>query len=160
MFTLLIQGLCAGAAGTTAINLTTYLDMFISGRPASSTPTTLVRRLAQEIGSCEFAQSEESAGPQTQSKRSALGALLGYANGLGVAAVAAHVYPSTRSLGTLVNGVAIGAASMLASDLPIAKFGVSDPQTWSTSDWLRDAVPHFVYGYVTAYTLSKLAQYE
>ncbi|MCP9968874.1 hypothetical protein LUX57_29935 [Actinomadura madurae] len=42
----LTRGLAAGAAGTTALNLVTYLDMAVRGRPASSTPEQSVERLA------------------------------------------------------------------------------------------------------------------
>ena len=38
---------------------------------------------------------------------------------------------------------------MAASDIPIALTGVSDPATWSTTDWLSDLIPHLVYGLVT-----------
>ena len=36
--TRLLAGIAAGAAGTTALNATTYLDMALRGRPASRTP--------------------------------------------------------------------------------------------------------------------------
>jgi hypothetical protein len=34
----LARGLLAGAAGTLALNVTTYLDMAVRGRPASQAP--------------------------------------------------------------------------------------------------------------------------
>ena len=34
----ILRGAAAGAAGTTALNVVTYLDMAIRGRPASDTP--------------------------------------------------------------------------------------------------------------------------
>lgn len=43
----------------------------------------------------------------------------------------------------------VGLGAMAASDLPIALTGVSDPATWSTTDWLSDVIPHLVYGLVT-----------
>jgi hypothetical protein len=46
-------------------------------------------------------------------------------------------------------GVAVGLSAMAASDVPIAVTGVSDPATWSPTDWLSDIIPHLVYGLVT-----------
>jgi hypothetical protein len=34
-----LRGAAAGAAGTTALNAVTYLDMVVRGRPASDAPT-------------------------------------------------------------------------------------------------------------------------
>ena len=48
-----------------------------------------------------------------------------------------------------VAGAAVGLSAMAASDLPIALTGVSDPATWSSTDWLSDLIPHLVYGLVT-----------
>lgn len=42
----IIRGLIAGAAGTSALNAATYMDMAIRGRPASNTPEESVQRLA------------------------------------------------------------------------------------------------------------------
>lgn len=38
-----LHGLAAGAAGTTALNAVTYLDMALRGRPASTTPEEIGR---------------------------------------------------------------------------------------------------------------------
>ena len=38
----MLRGAAAGAAGTTALNVVTYLDMAVRGRPASSTPERTV----------------------------------------------------------------------------------------------------------------------
>ena len=43
---------------------------------------------------------------------------------------------------------------MLASDVPLAALGVSDPRRWSAADWVSDAVPHLVYGVTTHATLA------
>ena len=40
-------GAAAGAAGTTALNAVTYLDMALRGRPTSDTPEQTVRRLSE-----------------------------------------------------------------------------------------------------------------
>ena len=43
----MLRGAAAGAAGTTALNVVTYLDMALRGRPASSTPANTVEKLAE-----------------------------------------------------------------------------------------------------------------
>jgi uncharacterized membrane protein len=35
---------------------------------------------------------------------------------------------------------------MAATDLSIARLGVSDPRGWTPTDWVRDVVPHLAYG--------------
>ena len=42
-----LRGAGAGAAGTTALDVMTYLDMAVRGRPASSTPQDTVEKLSQ-----------------------------------------------------------------------------------------------------------------
>ena len=42
----LAAGTAAGAAGTTALNLVTYLDVAARGRPSSSTPEVTVEKVA------------------------------------------------------------------------------------------------------------------
>jgi hypothetical protein len=44
---LALLGAAAAAAGTTARNALTYVDMAARGRPASSTPETTVERLSE-----------------------------------------------------------------------------------------------------------------
>jgi hypothetical protein len=150
------RGLCAGAAGTTALNLLTYFDMLLTGRPASSTPAEIVRRLAEQVHCEEFAQPDDKAPEDIKAKRSTIGTLLGYANGLGIGMVAAMLYPVTRPAGKYANAALIGLAAMAASDVPMARLGVSDPKTWSKIDWLRDLVPHLAYGLATVSALEQL----
>jgi hypothetical protein len=38
----------------------------------------------------------------------------------------------------------------------MAALGVSDPTTWSATDWISDVVPHLVYGLVTAAVIEGL----
>jgi hypothetical protein len=46
----MLAGAAAGAAGTTALNAVTYLDMAIRGRPASSVPDQAVRTIGGKLG--------------------------------------------------------------------------------------------------------------
>src|SRR5580693_9675460 len=46
----LLAGAAAGAAGTTALNAVTYLDMALRGRPASDSPEETVDKLSEATG--------------------------------------------------------------------------------------------------------------
>ncbi|HEU0090066.1 MAG TPA: hypothetical protein VFQ77_20845 [Pseudonocardiaceae bacterium] len=145
MFRQLLIGAAAGAVGTTAINAVTYLDMVVRGRPASKTPELTVQHLTARIG-VEVPGAPE----QRPARLSALGALLGIGAGVGVGAL----YGFARGLGlrlpTGVGAVAITATVLAATNGPMVLLGVTDPRSWSGSDWLADLVPHGVYGLVTA----------
>lgn len=127
------KGLVAGAAGTEALNVTTYLDMLVRGRGPSSVPEAMVDKVVS----------------LDENRKSALATLLGYATGLGIGAV--H-----GLLGGRLPGPVVGLAAMAATDSAIAQSGVSDPREWSTTDWLSDLVPHLVYGWVVARTYDAL----
>lgn len=141
----LLSGLAAGAAGTTALNAVTYLDMTVRGRPTSSTPENTAEKLADKIGV------DIPGDKDTRSNRLAgLGPLTGLLAGLGVGVTLGLA----RSLGfrpnVLVAGVIAGAGAMAGTDAPMAALGVSDPRTWVAKDWLSDAIPHLAYGLVAA----------
>lgn len=144
----LVAGLIAGAAGSVALNATTYLDMAVRGRPASSSPEQMAGKLAEAVGAPLPEDNEKDA-----NRRSGLGPLLGLVNGIGTAALLAP-FAARRSLPTA--SVLLGAAAMAGSDVPQTAFGLTDPRDWSPSVWLSDAVPHLVYGLVSAAVLHAL----
>jgi hypothetical protein len=152
----LTLGAAAGAVGTSALNLMTYLDMLLRGRPASETPTELVRRLETTItgGAASGGEAEREA---AQNRRQALGALLGYATGLGVGAAFGLARPGTRSVHAALAGAIVGLAAMATSDVPATLLGATDPTTWRPVDWAADLVPHVAYGLATALTFDALA---
>ena len=45
-----LRGLGAGAAGTVTLNIITYADMALRGRPSSSTPQQIAANLARRLG--------------------------------------------------------------------------------------------------------------
>jgi uncharacterized membrane protein len=151
----LLRGAAAGAAGTTALNTVTYLDMTLRGRPASDAPERVVGRLADEAG---VAVPGNRA--QRRNRLAALGPLSGIVTGVGVGALAGVLRSAGVRLPTAVGGPLLGVAAMLASDAPIAALGVSDPRTWSTVDWVGDVVPHLAYGLATHATLRAAAAAE
>jgi hypothetical protein len=74
------SGAAAGAVGTVALNVVTYLDMMVRARSTSDMPGELVKKLAGQNGIESLTGDDDDA----KNRRSGMGALLGYANGLGV----------------------------------------------------------------------------
>ena len=141
MSSVLKRGLLAGAAGTTLLNAVTYLDMAVRGRPASDTPERTVDAGVRKLGRDLRGNSE-----QRDARRTGLGALSGIGSGLaiGVGASAARAF-GVRLPGPLA-AVATGAGAMVATNLPLAAAGLTDPREWSATDWVSDAIPHLAYG--------------
>ncbi|AXI80579.1 hypothetical protein [Peterkaempfera bronchialis] len=141
----ILKGALAGAAGTTALDAVTYLDMAGRGRPASGTPSETVERLAEKAG-----VGIPGEGEQRKSRVSGVGALLGIATGVAMGAA----YGALRGAGlrppVLVGAGLVAAVTMAGTNAPMVGLGISDPRTWSSTDWLSDVVPHAVYGLVTA----------
>jgi hypothetical protein len=141
----------AGAAGTTALNAATYLDMAARGRPASSTPEDTVEVLAGKVGVTV------PGGEDTRPNRlSGLGALLGTATGVGIGAVFGALRYAGLRLPGPVAAVAAGGVAMVASNGSMTALGVTDPREWHAIGWLSDALPHLAYGAVTVATLHAL----
>lgn len=144
----ILRGALAGAAGSTALNTTTYLDMAIRGRGTSDAPQQLVQRVAERAGIDVPGRGDERA-----HRVQGLGPLAGIAVGVGIGAVvgAAHraLARRGRALPAAVEVGLLAAAAMALSDVPLARLGVSDPSEWGGADWASDVVPHLVYGLVT-----------
>ncbi len=154
----ILTGTAAGAVGTVALDMATYADMLLRGRPSSGTPAKLAGVLADKVG-VDLATGEgDEAKEKEESRQSGLGALLGYVTGLGVAAVYGVLRPHMRGIPWPVAGVALGLAAMAASDVPIGVSGVSDPSTWAPEDWGADLIPHLIYGLVTAVAYDSFTQ--
>ena len=147
----LLAGAAAGAAGTSALNAVTYLDMAWRGRPASDTPRRSVEALARRAGIDIPGEGDVRA-----NRLDGLGPLGGLATGVLTGAVAGLLRALGVRPGPLAGPVAVGAAAMAAAGSSLAALGVSDPRTWDAADWLSDAVPHLAYGAVTAGTLRAL----
>jgi hypothetical protein len=151
IFAALGRGLAAGAAGTTALNAATYLDMAWWARPASETPKRAVDALAQRAE-----RPVPGSGEQRDNRLEGLGALAGIITGVSIGAAAGLFGPLLDRLPRVLSGLALGAAAMAATDIPMSNLGLTDPAQWSSSDWVADAVPHAAYGLVTVGTLSAL----
>lgn len=142
-----LAGTIAGAAGTVALNATTYADMALRGRPSSGVPAEVAGRLAAKVG-IDLSGDDGA----TQNRKSALGALFGIATGLGVGAAYGLVRPRPRDASVTRAGLALGLAAMAGSDVPATALGVTDPARWGPESWVSDIVPHLAYGFVTAAT--------
>lgn len=147
----LLAGAAAGAAGTTALNAVTYLDMAIRGRPASAAPETAVETIGGKLGL------EVPGDPDTKPHRTTgLGALLGIATGVGVGSVLGVVRAAGWRLPLGRSALLVSLAAMSGSDTPMVLLGISDAREWTVADWLSDLVPHLAYGLVTAATAQAL----
>ncbi|WP_221936756.1 hypothetical protein [Skermania sp. ID1734] len=144
------SGLAAGAAGITALNLVSYLDMAVRGRPASSAPEQVVEAIAERLG-VEI----PGEGEVRQARLSALGALAGIGAGVAVGLGAAVARRVACRPNTVAGALGAGLAAMAAADVPMAALGVSDPRTWRLQDWISDVVPHVAYGAVVEYVLDR-----
>lgn len=151
-----LMGTAAGAAGTAALNIATYLDMVIRGRPASQVPAEDAAALAGAVG---IDLSGNGQGQQAREKvshrKTGLGALLGYLTGLGIGTAYGLLRPRLGKVGRLaplVAGPTLGLTAMAAADVPSVLLGKTNPKTWGVSGWLADIVPHLAYGVVTALT--------
>lgn len=146
----LLLGAAAGAAGTTALNAVTYLDVVVRGRPTSKTPERTVDRISGLLHT-RIPGGEQERG----NRRTGLGALSGILTGTVVGAcygaLAGRCTPPAWLGSTLIGGLA-----MAGTDIPMALLKVSDPRTWTATDWASDVVPHLAYGAVTASTYAAL----
>ena len=144
------HGLAAGAVGTTALNVLTYADMALRGRPPSEVPKQDVEKLA------ENARLDLGSGEDADQRKEGIAALMGYVTGLSIGAVAGLAGPVIRRLPQPLAATAVGLGAMAATDGASAALGVTDPRTWSATDWISDVVPHLAYGAATVATYRAL----
>ena len=146
----LTDGLVAGAAGVSALHVATYLDMAIRGRPASSVPEQAVDRLTAQLGI------SLGSGRAAEARRTALGALGGFATGIAAGGVYSAVAPALSGLPQSVRAVGVGLGVMAWTAVGNARLGISDPRKWSFTDWMEDLVPHVAFGAGTVGTLDAM----
>jgi len=92
-------------------------------------------------------------GETRQNRVAGLGPLTGLMAGIGVGVIgglarAMGFRPSTTAdlaLTTLV--------VLVAANGPMTALGITDPRTWSATDWVSDVVPHLAYGAVVEATM-------
>lgn len=139
-----LSGALAGAAGTTALNTVTYLDMAVRGRPTSSTPEDTVEKLADKLG-VQIPGDEDTRSNRVQG----LGPLTGTMAGIGTGALLGVVRGAGWRPGPVTGGLTATAVVMVGTNGPMTALGITDPRTWSLSSWLTDILPHLAYAFVT-----------
>lgn len=152
-----LMGAAAGAVGTVALNVTTYADMALRGRAASALPAKVAGAVTDKLGIDLSAEEEGSDGDTAQNRRSGLGALMGYVTGLGVGTIYGLVRSQLRDVPVPIMGAAAGIAAMAGSDIPATALGLTDPTSWSPSDWALDLGFHLAYGMATAIAFDAFA---
>lgn len=151
LFSALGRGVAAGAAGVTALNLVTYLDMATRGRPSSSVPEQVVDKLAAAAGTSIPGDQDTR-----DARRTALGALSGIVTGTAVAVAASVAREAGLRVPFPVGAALTGVLAMAASDGPASTLGVTRPSRWAAADWISDIVPHLGYGVAVSATLRAL----
>lgn len=147
----LAAGLIGGAVGTLALDAVSYGDMLLQGRSPSDLPGQAAARLAKSAGIDLGADQSE----QGANRRSALGALLGYATGVAIGCV--YSLARDRFDGRWpVAGLEVGLVAMLSANGPMVAQGLTDPRTWGIGGWISDIVPHVAYGLATAAVVETL----
>ncbi len=153
-----LAGTVSGAAGTVALNVATYADMVIRGRPSSQVPAKVAGALTDQLGISLANGDADHNAEVAKNRRNGLGALMGYVTGLGVGTLYGALRPRLGSVSVPLASVALGLAAMTASDAPAVTTHATDPKTWGLSGWLSDLLPHLAYGLATALTLETFAR--
>ncbi|MGY1710036.1 hypothetical protein ACI8AC_11060 [Geodermatophilus sp. SYSU D00758] len=143
-----LRGAAAGAAGTTALNAVTYLDMVVRGRGSSSTPEQTVEKLAEKAH-VEIPGDQETRQNRVQGLGPMTGLVAGVGVGVAVGLVRAAGYRSQPLVGTLLTTLGV----LVAANGPMTVLGITDPRSWSATDWASDVVPHVAYAAVVKTTM-------
>jgi hypothetical protein len=144
----MLRGAAAGAAGTTALDAVTYLDMAVRGRDASSTPEDTVEKLAATAHVPIPGQGETR-----QNRVQGLGPLMGLVAGIGVGVLGGLARASGHRSTTPVGIALTTLGALVVANGPMTILGITDPRAWSTTDWISDLLPHLAYGAVATTTM-------
>jgi hypothetical protein len=150
----ILSGVVAGAVGTTALNLATYLDMAVRPRPASTTPEQTVRRVEELVHLTLSSKGPDSG--DAADRRAGLGGLLGIAAGLSVGMTYGLLRPKLNGVPRVLLGIGAGMIANVCTSGPMALLGVTDPRTWTATSWASDLIPHLAYGFATAEAFERL----
>ena len=143
-----LRGAAAGAAGAPALNAVTDLDMAVRGRGTSSTPEDTVEALADKVH-VSIPGDEE----KRQNRLQGLGPITGIAAGIGVGVLTALARAAGFRSQPAVGTGLITAGVLVAANGPMTALGITDPRTWSRTDWISDVVPHLAYAVVVKTTM-------
>ena len=152
-----MRGALAGAAGSAMLDATTYADIAIRGRPPSELPEKMVRVLAKNLGLAALAAPDAKVSPGLKNRRIGLGALLGYADGLGAGLAFGVVRPYLRGVPWFVSGIALAVATGLVSEGTATLLKQTNPKKWGAAGWLSDFIPRCIYGWTTCIAFDLMA---
>jgi hypothetical protein len=144
-------GAAAGAAGCAALDATTFLDIAVRGRPISDAPAQTVEAVIKHLPI-----DVPGSNSRRQNRLEGLGGLSGVFFGVSVGAAFGVLHAAGWRPPLPVGAILTGLTAQALSDGSLAGTRVSDPRTWSLTDWLSDIIPHLVYGTVTYATLDAL----
>lgn len=153
----MVLGTLAGASGKVAIDITTFTDMLVRGRPASPMPAEVIRKLAQKASIEPLEKPDDEASAQTKHRRSALGALSGFGVGLALGAVYGTIRPAMAGVPVVAAGVVLGLCAMAATDVPATTLHAAKASERTAVAWASDILAHMSYGIVTALVYDALA---
>jgi hypothetical protein len=145
------SGAAAGAAGTSALNVLGYLDIAVRGRGASTTPERSVEAMARLVG-----LTVPGSGDTLANRLSGLGALTGYAAGVGMGIILGLAYAWGWKPRLPVGMLTATVLALIGTNGPMTVLGVTNPLTWGAVGLISDLIPHLGYGVVTALVLHYL----
>lgn len=148
-------GLAAGAAGTTALNTITNLDMAVRARPASEAPQQTMAAAAERLRIDIPGHGRERA-----NRLAGLGPASGAVSGVLVGGLGGALHAAGVRLPALLDAALLGGTAMALTDVPLALLGISDPRRWSGATWAMDAAFHFGYGLAAHAVLARADRAE
>ncbi len=147
----IVAGAAAGAAGTTGLNVVSYLLQAYAGTPGDVSTKQTAEALADRAGT-EVPGDGETA----DNRKTALGNLAGIGVGVGLGAAAGLLRAYHVKIPKALAPFLLGFGAMGLSDGVMTKLGVTDPHTWTAKSVTADAIPHLVYGLVQTATLHRM----
>lgn len=150
----LATGAAAGLLGAAALNLVTYGDMAVRGRPASDLPTQVASGLADKAHIDLRWEGEPN--DKKENREEAVGALLGLVSGVAIGAAYGPLRERLPDKAVPLAGFGLGLVAMAAGNGPQVALGLTDPKKWGKEGWIADVVPHMVYGFATAGALEAM----
>ena len=136
------SGILAGVVGAEALNMTTYLDIAVRGRPDSDLPSKAAKMLGETARISALTEETDKA----VNRRRGVGALTGYLNGISLGVAYGLASPVLRRMRYPAQALIVAVAAMLSSNVPATLSGLTDPRDWTVAGWLEDLVPHLAYG--------------
>src|SRR3954454_4149904 len=135
MFRSVLMGTAAGAVGTLALDIATYIDMVTRGRPSSEVPAKTAERIVAMAGgptqpSAPTPKEREEQQQHMQNRFSGMGALMGYSAGLTVGTAYGVLRPLMRDAPLPLSALVLGVAAMAAGDLPPIAVGTTNLKEW------------------------------